>query len=355
MLATLRNVLDALDAGEPKRVARSLSLFAMQASVSTPGRGKVERALAVAELACGLAGDGSSLAWLTMARGVREYVELGPRHARDSMQQATDAFSEQSPETLVEVGAVRPHQMGVLFFAGRLRAFSDLKERTYEDATRRGDRKLLATSLNLGSFVSCMHNDSHAALRSLDQLSTEWGRHRYDVMECSRRTSRVLVRLYQGSAAAWDDAADHEEHFLPSMLATAAYFRHSVFNAHAHAALARARKIEAWEPLLEVIERDAGEVERTGLAWSAGNSLVIRAGVSARRGRHDEAERQLREALASFESAGVGLYEVPVRWRLGELVGGDEGEALRARADAELRAEGVVSPERWTRMLVPEM
>jgi hypothetical protein len=37
---------------------------------------------------------------------------------------------------------------------------------------------------------------------------------------------------------------------------------------------------------------------------------------------------------------------------LGTLLGGDEGQELIAKADAELTNEGVRAPERWTRIWV---
>lgn len=42
-----------------------------------------------------------------------------------------------------------------------------------------------------------------------------------------------------------------------------------------------------------------------------------------------------------------------LRLKAGALLGGSEGAALSARADAELRAMGVREPDRWANVIAP--
>ena len=47
------------------------------------------------------------------------------------------------------------------------------------------------------------------------------------------------------------------------------------------------------------------------------------------------------------------LYAAAARRRLGEMLGGDEGRALVETADAWMRSETIVNPERMTEVFAP--
>ena len=49
----------------------------------------------------------------------------------------------------------------------------------------------------------------------------------------------------------------------------------------------------------------------------------------------------------------MALIAVSARWRLGQLLGGDEGETQRGAAEAALVAEGVRDPARTVALFVP--
>jgi hypothetical protein len=49
------------------------------------------------------------------------------------------------------------------------------------------------------------------------------------------------------------------------------------------------------------------------------------------------------------------LHAAAARARLGELLGGDEGEKLLRSAHHRMQEEGVVAPEKFARLLVPDV
>ena len=64
--------------------------------------------------------------------------------------------------------------------------------------------------------------------------------------------------------------------------------------------------------------------------------------------------RDLFEAAAEgFDRHGMAMHAAAARRRLGMLLGGDAGDALVAAADAQMTAQGVVDPVRFTAMFAP--
>jgi eukaryotic-like serine/threonine-protein kinase len=67
----------------------------------------------------------------------------------------------------------------------------------------------------------------------------------------------------------------------------------------------------------------------------------------------DTAAAGYRSAAAGFDAADMSLVAETARWRLGELLAGDDGRALIDHAAAALRAEGIVRPDRVIAMFAP--
>jgi hypothetical protein len=61
----------------------------------------------------------------------------------------------------------------------------------------------------------------------------------------------------------------------------------------------------------------------------------------------------LTEAISGFDSANMGHYAAGARRRLGALVRGDQGQALRAEADRWMAAQEIRNPTAMTRLLAP--
>jgi hypothetical protein len=83
------------------------------------------------------------------------------------------------------------------------------------------------------------------------------------------------------------------------------------------------------------------------------STLRLRAGLAACAGDRDEAVRWLREALGRTTRAESWLQVAAIRRRLGAVLGGSEGAALRADGDAWMAAEGFVSGDRMTAAFLP--
>jgi tRNA A-37 threonylcarbamoyl transferase component Bud32/tetratricopeptide (TPR) repeat protein len=102
--------------------------------------------------------------------------------------------------------------------------------------------------------------------------------------------------------------------------------------------------------------RCARSLERQGVTYGRGWARLLRAAIVLQRGgteARDEAAEHLREAVVACEEASLALCAAVARRRLGELIGGAEGAAQVAAADARMGREGIVDCVRMSRLVAP--
>jgi len=80
---------------------------------------------------------------------------------------------------------------------------------------------------------------------------------------------------------------------------------------------------------------------------------ALDAGLALHAGNTDLAAQHLRAAVAGFDETDMAMYAAATRRRLGELIGGDEGEQLLAQGDATMRAQRVKNLDAITEALCP--
>jgi hypothetical protein len=100
-------------------------------------------------------------------------------------------------------------------------------------------------------------------------------------------------------------------------------------------------------------EPDVKALSRSAVPWSRAMGRLARAGLSNLRGRPDDAATELDAAARELEAQHSHLYAAAARFHRGTLVGGDEGRAERAAAEAAFRREEVRDPEAMAHTLGP--
>lgn len=88
---------------------------------------------------------------------------------------------------------------------------------------------------------------------------------------------------------------------------------------------------------------------RYGQAWGD----LVAAGAASLTGNKDTAIRLLQRACTRLQQEGMKLFAALGEYRLGQMLGGDEGHQLVQSAEAFIHAQHIVRPERWAAMLTP--
>jgi hypothetical protein len=99
--------------------------------------------------------------------------------------------------------------------------------------------------------------------------------------------------------------------------------------------------------------RIAQQLEKEPAVWLPAFVAIIRASADNAAGDPASAVVRLREAVRHAEAADLPPQAWAARYRLGKMLGGDEGRQLVDQAERSMRDEGIRSPERTAAWLVP--
>src|SRR5262249_46837205 len=106
-------------------------------------------------------------------------------------------------------------------------------------------------------------------------------------------------------------------------------------------------------PLLRAAEADARRLEGTKSEFAAALAQLIRAGVASSRGDEATARQRLTRAVESLDAVAMPSYAAAARWRLGGLLGGEEGRALLDQASSWMASQGIRNPARMVALHAP--
>ena len=118
-------------------------------------------------------------------------------------------------------------------------------------------------------------------------------------------------------------------------------------------ALAAAPGAPERSTLLRAARSDARRLERERTSWGTALAQLVQAGIAATRGDLSAARERLTAAVTGLEACDMRLYAAAARRRLGQLVGGSEGQTLIAGADAWMAGQTIRNPARMAAMLAP--
>jgi hypothetical protein len=182
-----------------------------------------------------------------------------------------------------------------------------------------------------------------------------WTRNGFSVQHWYAMLSEANIALYVGDGAGARALLDRDAKALRrSFLLRSRFIVGFTAFVRACAAVASIDAEPASRPArVREARRLARQLERAPAAWSKTLASLARAAAANAAGDRDQAIEALREALARSEGVGMQLHAWGARYRLGSLLGGDEGAALVAQAEQAMTAEGVRNPDRMAGIYLP--
>ncbi len=354
-----RHMLLALRAGEPTRVAKALSVEGGFLSTSGPnGRRRAQALFGLARALLDRNPSPFASALLLGADCICHYQGGEWRRAYELSRQAEHAVRNQGGGTGItwQLDTIHFFWLYTLFYLGELGELAAHTPALLRSATERGDI-YAATNLRVGipNAAWLVHDETAQADAELATALRQWSVQGFHLQHYHHLLGLGQLHLYSGDGAAGHAAiVERWPALAGSLILRVELVRREAQMLRARLALMAARQLPGQrdDRLREAATLAARARKGTGDGF-AGLAALVDAGVAASRGEADAAVAQLRAAIPSFEAADMAIFAAVARGRLGGLLGGDEGAALVAGCDAALRAQHVVVPARFARMLAP--
>jgi serine/threonine protein kinase len=243
-------------------------------------------------------------------------------------------------------------------------SFRELRERVPAKirAARRAGNRFIEVNFRTQFVHLQLTRDRPAqARRDVEDAIASWPRVDGEFANQDYLALRNLtyVALYAGDVSRATAMLPTWQRYFASLLRRVTFLRQDALWFVGAIALARAAAArEANDPRENARRlRDAGraadDLARIDLPMARASMLHLRAAIAHGRGDEGAAIDLLREALRHADARGTVLNAACLRARLGAIVGGDEGRALRRACDEWMREQDVQAPERLIGAVLP--
>jgi hypothetical protein len=356
-----RLLLLSLRLGDSEQILRAAALEAAQLATAGGVPGRRERALS--ELASRLA-DANGVESQALVEGSRGVAFFLRGRWKEALA-AFDASSAMRPASRTQwsLNAVL-FAVRCLYFSGAIKELGRRHARVAADARDRGD---LYTVVNLASTtaitVHLAADDPEGARRQVHAAMAQWSQTGFLVQHFQAMAFEPDIDLYLGDGGAAHDRLMRDHGSLKKSFLLRVQFVRGIFHSARGrcAVAAAAARPERRGGLLDEARRSAGSLERERMPWTAALAALVRAAIAnaenrpgaARASRPDEAVAALREAVRASEAAGMAMHAAAARYRLGERLGGVDGEELMRSAAEAIAVEGIRDVARWAAIFLP--
>jgi serine/threonine protein kinase len=344
----------ALNLGERSRVLRALWMEASYAANTGLPASYVAKLHAAME---SLVDDREPLtrAYVQSAQGCASFMRGDWADALARFESTDHVFTSRGG-SVWERTSFRFFVLWSLYYLGELAELTRRVMPLHADAVDRGDRYAASgTFLGLANVAHLNVHGADATRRTIREATDSWSRDRYYLRDYYAFLAETQVDLYDGEAesahrrvtANWRGLSRSLLLMIPSVRIEADHLR-------ARAALAAAVRPGADRgPLLSEARRHERRLSRQGAPWARALALPLAAAVAFQGGDRSRAVDLLKKGIEALEGQRMRLFAAAARWRLGVLVGGDEGAVCRAEADRFFVEQGVREPDRMVAMLAP--
>jgi len=352
----LRFLMLALKTGDIHRVSQGLSMLAGQiAAIGRSHFGFSRQLLSKAEVLARRSGDPHAIGLTKMCKGVVHYFSGEWEAARNELTAVEQYFLSHCHGVSWEIATTRIFASYSLRMAGRLR---ELCERFTADADRIGDRYLAANLRTYQSIVWLIRDDLPRARKDIEGILDAWPGDRYQWQHFTHLFARCEQALYAGQPeVAFGAIAAEDARIRRSAMLKINAIRLEYAWVWARIALAMAEGASQSERprLLRKALRNVRFLRKADHQTGVAMGAAIEAGVHwlSPGSDRDAGLAALERAVATAEAAGAHLLAESGRRWLGEIVGGQRGEELRARSNTWMAEQGVQNPARLASMIVP--
>lgn len=350
------NLVLALRAGDPHRVARAMCWEATQISIDGISAWKQStKLLQAADSIARRLGQPYLDGMVRLASGYRDFL-LGRWEAgREHLERSEEIFRKQCTGVSWELAQANTICLWCTSYQGDWPEVRRRSAHLHKEAQEKGD---LFTIVNLGTFMEPLCRLAEDRPEEAQQVIADsigrWSRAEFNTQNMTALMGSTYVDLYRGDAQ-----ATYRRHREQWSALRSAFLLHSqicrllLSELRARSALGVANSHPRPAPYLREAERRARRIERENMSYGNALAMLLHAGVAALRGQHNRTEHCLTLAAEQFDSLPMRLFAAVARYRLGELRGGSAGRELTAASERWMRENEIQNPARMALAIAP--
>jgi tetratricopeptide (TPR) repeat protein len=348
-----RHLIEALRRGDRFQVMRAAALEA--AHIASMGRAPQKQERALVGIARDLArrdGSPEAMTHYSGALGIGLFQRGRWKNARSLLDRAYKVALYSNPG----FSNIRLFAIYAGFFGGEIGENTRRLRALFADAKERKDRYTtvnLGTSVNIHALLAA--GDPAAARRGVEEALAQWPETGFHVQHWQAMVYSPDIDLYDGSPEGlYERFMEKMPRLKKSFLLHAGFIRSYTRFTQARLAIA---SIDA-RPDMRLLRvgdalRLARQLEREYDPWTGALAAMVRASAENATGNQTAAMASLESAIERTEATDTLVYASPARYRLGQLVGGDEGARLVQAASETMVARGIRDPARWAAFYFP--
>ncbi len=343
-----RGLLLALSAGEPYRVSRALAFEAGFIAAGGPRkRARAEEMLATAEAIARRVSNPLAMATAVGVRGVVAFLAGDWKASYEHCSRAEQLVVERRTAGTWELYAARFFALRSCVYIGDLREVCDRVPGLVREAEDRGNL-FAATGLrsgytNLAWLARGLVDDARF---EVEEAVRTWNHRGFHVQHCHHVLAQSHIELYAGDPArGYEIVREMWPRFEESLISMTQQQRVDMTFLHARLAIATDRRDEAG--------KDARTLSKESAPWAVALGQLVAAGIAAGGADAGELARLLDRAIASLDSADMGMHTMVARWYRGRL--GKDAAATQAHdvAEAWMRENTIADPARFAGIILP--
>jgi serine/threonine protein kinase len=355
-----RFLAEALRLGETWRVSRALALETDLVAVMARRRRAEALYVRLAELTARIATPAADVQLRTTRGLIDFFVHNQWRRALGALSEAIAVYRAEIGRAGFELDTVNMFACWARYYSGELGELSRIVPAMAEEATRAGN---LYTSVTLRCafpvawLARLVPVEVEAAI---DDAVRSWQTpdRRFQLQHLLALCSRVDLAIYRDALDVADaHVAEAWKPMRRSLIDRPPINMLLLRTTLTRLALARAARAAAGSAArrdaLKTARRHARHVRRTRMPLVRAVATMLDGATAELAGDDARAVASYRGALTVLDEHTTDLFAHSMRDRLGRLVGGDEGDALRARSAAWLAAQDVREPDTLLAMLLP--
>jgi eukaryotic-like serine/threonine-protein kinase len=349
-----RHLILALRAGDGFQILRATSIEASQLASLGGRQGRRERGLVeVARRLATRSDSAEGKAFFEMTLGMMLFLRGRWSEAGVQLDLAAAMLPNARAYWETNGHLFRVHS---LYFAGNVEELVTRQARMCADAVDRGD---LYTTVNFATTtLIATHlaaDDPEGARRQAREAMAQWSQSGFFVQQWQAMAFEPEIDLYVGDGgAAYDRLTRDLPALRRSLLLNVQFIRALTLYVRGRCAIGSidSDPVGRRERVAEA-RAMSRRLAREGMPWTAPLSAMVKAAAENAAGKRAAAVAALRAAIDRAQLAGMSMHATAARHRLGELLGGEEGQKLMEIALQALRVQGIRDPSRWLAVFLP--